>query len=174
MPIVALSLGSNINPERHLREALDALHERFGYLRTSSVFESEAVGFSGDNFLNMVVTLETDEDLASLSNFLKDFEERHGRQRQGPRFSGRTIDIDILTYGDTHGETAAIVLPRAEITENAFVLWPLAELMGDDLLPGTAVSIGALWQAYDKARQQLWPVNFTWQGRLISQAQIPA
>lgn len=169
MPTVALSLGSNISPEQHLRDALDALESRYGYLRTSSVFESEAIGFAGDNFLNMVVVLETDEALMELSRFLKDYEDRHGRVRHGPRASGRTVDIDILLYGDLCGVQQDIVLPRPEITENAFVLRPLAQLLGDELLPGTAQTIGELWQGYDSP-QRLWPVNFTWQGRRLSRA----
>ncbi|MCB1665785.1 MAG: 2-amino-4-hydroxy-6-hydroxymethyldihydropteridine diphosphokinase [Pseudomonadales bacterium] len=169
MPLVALSLGSNISPERHLRDALDALESRYGYLRTSSVFESEAVGFAGANFLNMVVVLETDESLQALSRFLKEYEDRHGRVRSGPKASGRTVDIDILLYGEQCGSFEDVELPRPEIIENAFVLWPLAQLLGDEALPGTAMRIGDLWQHYDQ-EQRLWPVDFTWQGRRLSRA----
>lgn len=169
MPLVALSLGSNISPERHLREALDALEARYGYLRTSSVFESEAVGFAGANFLNMVVVLETDDSLQALSRFLKEYEDRHGRVRSGPKTSGRTVDIDILMYGDLCGHYGDIELPRPEITENAFVLWPLTQLLGEETLPGTARQIADVWQHYHH-EQRLWPVDFTWQGRRLSRA----
>ncbi|MDP1931815.1 MAG: 2-amino-4-hydroxy-6-hydroxymethyldihydropteridine diphosphokinase [Gammaproteobacteria bacterium] len=163
MTIVALSLGSNTNPAHYLASALGALYERFGALRVSSVFESEAVGFSGDNFLNLAVVIDTNEKLEDLALFLKGLEDRHGRSRQEPRFSGRTLDIDILTYGEMHGEFAGIVLPREEIVDNAYVLWPLSEILGEGMHPPTGKTYSQLWTEYDKTRQRLWPVAFSWE-----------
>ncbi len=170
MHTVALSLGSNITPEPHLREALDALQARYGHLRTSSVFESESVGFSGANFLNMVALIETEEALPELAQFLKVYEDAHGRQRARPKFSGRTVDIDILTFGEASGVTEGIQLPRAEIVDNAYVLWPLSQVCFEEIHPVTGRSYGALWADYDKQRQKLWSIDFKWQGRWISRA----
>lgn len=165
---VALGLGSNISPTRHLTVALDALHQRYGHLQTSSVFESEAVGFHGANFLNMVVLLETEETLPEMAQFLKGIETANGRDLQAPRARGRSIDIDILLFDELQGAFGEITLPRPEITENAFVLWPLSELLPDTVLPGASASLAALWDAYDKSRQHLWPVDFSWRGRRLS------
>lgn len=162
MTIVALSFGSNTNPAQYLASALDALQEKFGALRISSVFESEAVGFSGDNFLNLVVLIDTTEKLEDLALFLKRLEDQHGRSRQGPRFSGRTLDIDILTYGDLHGMFAGITLPREEIVENAYVLWPMSQVLGEAVHAPTGKTYAQLWAEYDKDRQKLWPVPFAW------------
>lgn len=170
MHTVALSLGSNITPEPQLREALDALQGRYGHLRTSSVFESESVGFDGANFLNMVALIETEETLPVLEQFLKSYEDEHGRQRARPKFSGRTVDIDILTFGDASGVTEGIELPRAEIVDNAYVLWPLSQVCFDEVHPVTGQTYGALWADYDKQRQKLWSIDFKWQGRWISRA----
>ena len=170
MRTVALSIGSNITPEPQLREALDALEARYGHLRTSSVFESESVGFDGANFLNMVALIETDEALPTLAQFLKDYEDQHGRQRTRPKFSGRTVDIDILTFGEACGVTESISLPRAEIVDNAYVLWPLSQVCFEDVHPMTGQTYGALWANYDKQRQKLWTIDFRWQGRWISRA----
>ena len=170
MRTVALSIGSNITPEPQLREALDALEARYGHLRTSSVFESESVGFDGANFLNMVALIETDEALPTLAQFLKDYEDQHGRQRTRPKFSGRTVDIDILTFGEAWGVTESISLPRAEIVDNAYVLWPLSQVCFEDVHPMTGQTYGALWANYDKQRQKLWTIDFRWQGRWISRA----
>jgi 2-amino-4-hydroxy-6-hydroxymethyldihydropteridine diphosphokinase len=167
---VALSLGSNMDAHRHLRVALDALYAEFGELRLSSVFESEAVGFQGANFLNMVVVINTDTSLQQLIQFLKSLEDQHGRTREGSRFSGRTLDIDILTCDELQGEFAGITLPRAEILENAYVLWPLAQLLGAQLHPACGKSYEALWRAYDRSRQRLWPVGFIWNDQVISRA----
>lgn len=162
MTIVALSFGSNTNPAQYLASALDALQGKFGALRISSVFESEAVGFSGDNFLNLVVLIDTTEKLEDLALFLKRLEDQHGRSRQGPRFSGRTLDIDILTYGDLHGTFAGITLPREEIVENAYVLWPMSQVLGEAVHAPTGKTYAQLWAEYDKDRQKLWPVPFAW------------
>jgi len=165
---VTLSLGSNLDPVMNLTSCLDALLLQFRDLSLSSVYESEAVGFDGDNFLNMVVGFDTDLELAALSPVLKTIEDKHGRDRSQPRFSGRTLDIDILTYADKAGVFNGITLPRPEIIDNAFVLCPLAQVSGRHKHPVLKQSYSALWEAYDKQRQKLWPVDFTWHGRKIS------
>jgi 2-amino-4-hydroxy-6-hydroxymethyldihydropteridine diphosphokinase len=171
---VALSLGSNVEPGQHIAAALDALSESFGPLILSSVYESEAVGFDGDNFLNMVALGHTDLSLAALAQWLKQLEEAQGRRRQGQaRFSSRTLDVDVLIYADWQGEFDGIVLPRPEITENAFVLRPMAEVAGAWCDPRSGLSYAALWQAYDRSLQHLWPIDFHWQGRQISRAAGP-
>lgn len=132
----------------------------FGELQCSSVYESEAVGFSGDNFLNMVVVLETQQALPELIAQLKALEDSQGRDRSSAKFSARTLDVDILTYDDCLGVFDGVALPRQEITENAFVLWPLAEVAGDKVHPGLKRSFADLWQTYDKTKQRLWPIDF--------------
>lgn len=164
MTAVYLSLGSNINRYHHIKAGLDALADRFGALTVSTVFESEAVGFSGDNFLNLVVGIETDLSVAQLSACLKRIEAAHGRERSAPKFSARTLDIDILTYDDWVGVHAGIRLPRPEITENAFVLQPLAEIAPTQLHPQLQISYAELWRRYDTSAQRLWPVEFHWRG----------
>lgn len=168
MTQLTLSLGSNQNADHHIRQALDGLQRLFGELILSSVFESEAVGFDGGNFLNMVVATDTDMSLSDISLAIKALEDANGRRRDVPRFSSRTLDIDILTYGDLLGEHCGMILPRPEITRNAFVLWPMAQICGDCLDPHSGKTYRALWQAYDKSRQRLWPIDFTWQGQQIS------
>lgn len=168
MTWVNLGLGSNIDAERNMRSCLDALLLRFNDLAVSNVFESEAVGFKGDNFLNMAVGFDTELGIEELAGELKAIEAKHGRDRMQPRFSGRTLDIDILTYGDRTGSVGGIELPRAEITENAFVLWPLSQIAPRQKHPRLQRSFKALWEDYDKSRQKLWPVDFEWHGRVIS------
>ncbi|WP_111640997.1 2-amino-4-hydroxy-6-hydroxymethyldihydropteridine diphosphokinase [Marinimicrobium alkaliphilum] len=167
---VYLSLGSNMAREQHILAALDALRAQFGELSISSVFESEAVGFDGSNFYNLVVGIDTALSIAELSDVLKTIEDDNGRCRKGPKFSSRTLDIDILTYGDFVGSEAGVDLPRDEITKNAFVLWPLAEIAPDTLHPVAGKAYRQLWLDYDKNRQRLWPVDFVWQGQVISSA----
>ena len=125
---VYLSLGSNIAPRRHLRAALRALRATFGELLVSPVYESRAVGFDGANFLNLVVGLDSSLSVGALSRELRHIEEQLGRVRGQEKFSSRTLDIDILTYGQTVGEVGGICLPRDEIEKYAFVIRPLADI----------------------------------------------
>ncbi|MDO9477713.1 MAG: 2-amino-4-hydroxy-6-hydroxymethyldihydropteridine diphosphokinase [Pseudohongiella sp.] len=168
MALLTLGVGSNLEPGHHIALALDALQACFGELTLSEVFESEAVGFQGGNFLNMVVAADTHLSLDDISLLLKALETRCGRQRDQQRFSSRTLDVDILTYGDLQGEHHGILLPRPEITVNAYVLWPMSQVCPDRIDPQSGHTYRALWAAYDRSKQQLWPVDFTWCGRQLS------
>lgn len=169
MARVFLSLGSNEDREFHIRSCLDALDNHFQVLSVSSVYESEAIGFKGEPFYNMVVEIDTDLALGPLNNILKKIEDEHGRRRDVPKFSGRTLDVDILLYDQLVGVSEGIELPRDEITQNAFVLLPLAEIAADDVHPVLKLTYAELWRAYDKA-QKLWTIDFQWQGKSISKA----
>lgn len=162
MATLALSIGSNIDATRNLQRARAELVGEFGDMYCSTVYESEAVGFTGDNFLNLVALIETELPLAEIAKKLKHIEDVLGRDRKLPKFSGRTIDIDILVYGAANGADCGLELPREEISRNAFVLCPLAEMMPDALHPQTGKSFAEMWQEFDKSRQKLWPVEFDW------------
>jgi len=162
MTRIYVSLGTNIDREVNLRAGIEELRRRFGELVLSSVYESEAVGFSGDPFYNMVAGFDSDEPVEVLARELHAIEDRHGRQRNGPRFSSRTLDIDLLLYGDSVIDEGKLHLPRDEITKHAFVLWPLAEIAPDARHPVLGVTYGELWQKFDHSKQSLWPIPFTW------------
>lgn len=163
MPRVFLSLGSNIERERHVRAALDALAEAFGTLRLSPVYESEAVGFAGENFYNLVVVAETNLAVGELAEKLRAIEDRNARYRGGEKFSARTLDIDILIYGDLVGTVDGVDLPRDEILKHAFVLRPLADLIPDECHPLAGRPYRDLAAELDPDRQKLWQVPFHWQ-----------
>lgn len=169
MARVYISIGSSIEREKHVLCALDALHEWFGELLLSPVYESEAVGFVGESFLNLVVGVDTGLGVGELSVRFKQLEADNGRRRDVPKFSGRTLDLDILTYDDQVGQIDGVELPRGEILKNAFVLKPLADIAPEDRHPVCGKSYSELWQFYDRD-QKLWPIDFTWQGRVISRA----
>lgn len=156
---VYLSIGSNIEKKKNITQGLAALTQIFVKIECSSVYESEAVGFNGDNFYNLVVGLDTELNVSELSKELRLIEAHNGRNRGGPKFSARTLDIDILTYNDFVGIVDGVKLPREEITKNAFVLLPLSELAPLSFHPALKQSYLSLWQAYDKNKQKLWPVQ---------------
>ena len=159
MSRVYISIGSNIEAEKHVCLAVTELRRHYGEVILSSVYESEAVGFEGDNFLNMVAGVDTDEPVQTVSAVLHAIEDRHGRLRSGPRFSARTLDLDLLLYDDLIINQGGLQIPRDEITKNAFVLWPLAELDPGRRHPLNGQTLARLWENYDKSSQALWPVE---------------
>ncbi len=160
MARVYVSIGSNIEREKNVRAGVNDLKALYGVLQISSVFESESVGFDGENFYNLVVGFDTDEPVTEVVRHLREIEDAHGRTRTGPRFSSRTLDLDLLLYDDLVLNSDGIDIPRDEITKNAFVLWPLAELAPDAFHPGLQQSFAELWSEFDKDRQRLWSVPF--------------
>lgn len=158
---VYLSLGSNIEREKHIKAGLVALAGQFGELVVSPIYESESIGFDGDHFLNLVVGMNTELSVGELQSRIKCIEDDNGRVRGGPKFSPRTLDIDILTYGDAQGVIDDVQLPRDEIVKNAFVLLPLSEVAGSELHPELNMTYQQLWLDFDKASQKLWRYDFS-------------
>ena len=150
MPEVFLSIGSNLDRERHIPAALAELEQRFGPLAVSSLYETAAVGFDGPPFHNLAVGFETALPVREVSAFLAEIEVAHGRTRESRKFSSRTLDIDLLLYGDAVLEEGKLRLPRDEITRYAFVLEPLAEIAPDRRHPVTGQRFADLWAAFDK------------------------
>lgn len=160
MTDVSLSLGSNIRRYFHINQALDALEEEFGDILCSPVYESAAVGFEGSAFLNLIVCVQTDKSLSDVIGVLKRIEDENGRDRSGPKFGSRTLDIDVVTFGDEHGEIEGVELPRSELFKNAFVSLPLADVWPDKIVPGTITTYAALWDSQQGLGQQLQVVSF--------------
>ena len=158
MAQIFISIGSNINKEHYIKAALAILPQHFDNVIYSSIFESESVGFEGNNFYNLVAAATTNLPLEEVCARLKQIERDHGRTPADKKFSPRTLDLDLLFFDELNCDTPA-QLPRDEITKNAFVLWPLAEIASDFIHPTVNLSIGELWQNYNKNKQKLWKVE---------------
>ncbi len=146
---VYVGLGSNVDREKNILLALRAMRRVFGRLELSPVYESVAVGFEGDDFLNLVAGFETDSDVHDVVHELREIEDRLGRDRSLPRYSHRSIDLDILTYDALEMDEPGIQIPRHEILVNAFVLRPLQDLAPDVLHPVVKKRYRELWQAME-------------------------
>jgi 2-amino-4-hydroxy-6-hydroxymethyldihydropteridine diphosphokinase len=160
MPRCWVSIGSNQERERSVRGAVQALRQRFGELILSSVYESDAVGFDGRPFLNLVAGLDTRESVASIRDALRTIEDDFGRSRGPDKFAPRTLDLDLLTYGDQVHKDKGLDLPRDEILRYAFVLGPLSEVAGDEVHPLFGRSYRELWNGFGPAKQSIVPVPF--------------
>ena len=160
MAKIYISIGSNIDAEKNIRLAIHALQDHYGKLILSSVYESEAVGFDGDNFLNLVAAVKTDEDVHTVVAVLRNIEDNNGRVRSGPRFSSRIVDLDLLLYDDLILKVDNLELPRDEITKNAFVLLPLDEIASQLIHPLSGKTICEHWLSFDKDSQKLWAIDF--------------
>lgn len=158
---IYISVGSNIEREKHTKAGLQAMYEAFGELRLSQVYESESVGFTGHNFYNLVVKAHTQMSVEQVCRCLKDIEQQNKRQRGSEKFSPRTLDLDLLLY-DALVIQQPVELPRPEVLFNAFVLKPLAEVAPDEIHPLEHKSYQQLWQEYDQSQQKLWPIEFNW------------
>jgi 2-amino-4-hydroxy-6-hydroxymethyldihydropteridine diphosphokinase len=162
---VYLGLGSNIERETHLQAGLDALASFLVDMRCSAVFESLPVGIKSGPFFNFVVSAYTDLPLMELDRRLKFIEADNGRY--APDRRGLPLDIDVLLFGDLVGNFDGLVLPRAEILKNAFVLWPLSLIAPDRVHPGVGKSFAVLW-AESQIDQVLAPVAFEWRGEQLT------
>ena len=137
MARVYLSLGSNVEPQRHLTAALDELRARFGALAVSPAYRTKSVGFDGADFVNLAVGLDTDLSPQELNAWLHALEDRQGRRRDVPRFSDRTLDLDIVFYDRLVTEgPGPLQIPRDEL-KHAFVLRPIADIAPQFVHPVT-------------------------------------
>ncbi len=140
-----LSLGSNQRPDDNLRSAFEALRARFGAIAASTVYRFPAVGFDGPAFLNAAAAIDSDLDPIALNDWLHALEDAHGRDRSGPRFGDRTLDIDIVFYDDLMLDGPGhLQLPRDEL-KHAFVLMPLAEIAPTFVDPRNGRTLADLW-----------------------------
>jgi len=164
---VYIGIGSNIEREINIRAALDRLSEIFGALTISPVYEGEAIGFDGEAFFNLVVGVDTDMAVGALLQQLRAVEAEYGNAGNLPKFSARSLDLDLLTYGAISGICDSIALPRADIVDYAYALWPLADIAGEELHPSLGISYRALRQQFNRP-QKLWPASFVWRGNDLS------
>jgi len=151
MEKVYIGIGSNIDKHIHIPQVLEELAERFGELQVSPIYETASEGFSGDNFHNLVVGLDTDDSPLEMRLYLRELESRHGRVRESKnQYISRTIDLDQLLYGKSKINENGVHVPSSDITKYAFVLKPLVDIAGDMRHPILKCSFAQLWEDFDK------------------------
>jgi len=132
VPKAFVSIGSNIEPELHIKSALQQLESDFKNLETSRIYSSKSVGFEGGDFLNLMVSFETELTVTDLYDYLHVLEDAEGRERpNGKAWDSRTLDLDIMLFGDLVGQFGKVELPSKEIEQYLHVYQPLVELQAD-------------------------------------------
>lgn len=164
-----LSLGSNLDPESNLRSAVAALRERFGEMKISPVYRTQAVGFVGPDFLNAAAIVETDLDVHALDAWLHALEDAHGRRRDLPRYASRPLDIDIVFFDDLVLKGPGHPrIPRPEL-DQAFVLKPLADIAPDFVDPVSGRTLAQLWAAHPGHATPQPVVDMFWDTKVSSE-----
>lgn len=159
MPEVFVAAGGNIEPRRRLRQALALLSAAYPDLRISPAYANRAVGFEGEDFVNLVVGFHTDEPLAQVLETLHGIEAACGRPREAAKWAPRAMDLDVLLYGSDTGAYPGVVLPRPDLLKRAFMLGPLADLAPDLVHPVAGVTMAELWRRFDRAAHELRPIE---------------
>jgi 2-amino-4-hydroxy-6-hydroxymethyldihydropteridine diphosphokinase len=155
MPQVYVAAGSNIEPKRNLARAVGEIERQFPGVRFSPWYRNTAAGFEGDDFVNLVAGFATELPLSDVLERLHAIETLCGRPRDAPRWAPRSMDLDVLLYGDLVCDEAAVKLPRPDLLRRAYMLGPLAALAPQVLHPTAGRTIGELWREFDQAAHPL-------------------
>ncbi len=157
-----ISIGSNIDQNKYIPAGLQALDRCFGKLSISSIYESAAVGFAGDSFYNLIVGFNSALDVKQVAKKLRQIELDNGRTHDSQKFSARTLDLDLILYGDLIINDGRLRIPRDEIERYAFVLEPLAEIAPTLKHPIKHLSYAELWEKFDKNGLQQHRITPAW------------
>jgi 2-amino-4-hydroxy-6-hydroxymethyldihydropteridine diphosphokinase len=162
VPTAFISIGSNIDRDKYILAGVKALKTHFSAIILSSVYESDAVGFDGNSFLNLIAAVETNQSPQQVDSLMHEIEKQNGRTSEQKKFNPRTLDLDLVLYDDFVSQDTELEIPRDEITRYAFVLEPLAEIVGSLEHPVLHKTYSALWQAFNKTGLVQKRINFDW------------
>jgi 2-amino-4-hydroxy-6-hydroxymethyldihydropteridine diphosphokinase len=156
---VYVAAGSNVDARRQLRLALGELDRSFAPLSVSRAYANKAVGFEGEDFVNLVLGFTTALPLAEVLARLHEIEALCGRPRAAPKWGPRSMDLDLLLYGDVVGTFPGATLPRPDLVKRPYMLGPLADIAPTLVHPTLHKTIAELWAAFDRTGHELRPVE---------------
>jgi len=156
---VYVAAGSNVDPLRNLQHALRELNQHYR-LRVSPAYRNGAVGFEGDDFVNLVIGFTTPDSVEQVIVRLHEAEAACGRPRDAPKWAPRTMDLDLLLYDDLIRDVPGLKVPRADLVRRAYMLRPMADLAPDVRHPINGKTMRALWNELDSNAHEMTVVDF--------------
>jgi 2-amino-4-hydroxy-6-hydroxymethyldihydropteridine diphosphokinase len=161
MAAVYVAAGSNVEPERNLALATQQLRREFPDVRFSPWYRNHAVGFEGADFINFAAAFSTSLPIKDVLARLYAIEVACGRPRDAPRWAPRSMDLDVLLFGELICDEPKLKLPRPDLLKRAFMLGPLAALAPELMHPTEKVTIGTLWERFDRGAHELVEIEPT-------------
>lgn len=155
MTRVFVAAGSNVDAERNLRLAARELVQTFGKVDFSPAYRNVAAGFEGDDFINFVAAFDTERPVREVIGELQRIEGLCGRERHAPKWAPRSMDLDILLYGEQVCDEPGLVLPRPDLLKRAYMLGPMADVGATVVHPLKQRTIAELWNEFDRAAHPL-------------------
>lgn len=155
MTVVYVAAGSNVEPEKYLSTALRALAAAYGPLTVSPAYRNQAVGFTGPDFINLVVGFETDDSPAEVRQQLQKVEAACDRPPDAPKWAPRTMDLDILLFGELVSNEPGLVTPRPDLVKRPYMLKPLAEIAPELRHPTLGKTLRELWEGFSGERHSM-------------------
>lgn len=151
MKDVYVAAGSNVEPEKYLARALRELAAAYGPLTLSPAYRNQAVGFEGADFINLVVGFRTEDEVAAVRRQLQKVEAACDRPVDAPKWAPRTMDLDILLFGDRVSDEPGLKIPRPDLIKRPYMLKPIADIAPDVLHPTLGKTMRELWESFEGA-----------------------
>lgn len=148
MTDVYVAAGSNVEPEKYLARALRELAAAYGPLTLSPAYRNQAVGFSGDDFINLVVGFRTEDEVAAVRQQLQKIEADCDRPLDAPKWAPRTMDLDILLFGDLVSDEPGLKIPRPDLIKRPYMLRPIADIAPNVRHPILGKTMRELWESF--------------------------
>lgn len=155
---VFVAAGSNLEPGKYLPRAAAEIVHSWHDAHFSRAYRNAAVGFDGPEFINLVTGFTTAQPLDAVIARLRAIETQCGRPRYAAKWASRTMDLDVLLFGDRVEKTSEYTLPRPDLLKRPYMLGPLAEIAPDVLHPTEGRTIGDLWRKFDPDGHEMHPV----------------
>ena len=156
---VFVAAGSNVEPEKNLVQACALIRHTWPDAQFSRAYRNVAVGFDGPDFINLVTGFSAARPLEYVIEKLRGIETHCGRPRYAPKWASRTMDLDVLLFGDRVEKTADYTLPRPDLLKRPYMLGPLAELAPEVMHPVVHRTVGDLWATFDRDGHEMAPVQ---------------
>jgi 2-amino-4-hydroxy-6-hydroxymethyldihydropteridine diphosphokinase len=156
---VFVAAGSNLEPEKHLARACAEIRHSWHDVVFSRAYSNVAMGFDGPDFINLVLGFTTSQPLDAVIARLRAIETQCGRPRYAPKWASRTMDLDVLLYGDLVEKTSEYTLPRPDLLKRPYMLGPMAEIAPDVVHPTVGKTMALLWKEFDRDGHAMNPVD---------------